>query len=255
MPPVFKGAAGKWGYVTESCFAARLSKFARLSDAEAAALARLEENPRSIRKGQMLQRENEQVSDLFVLSEGRVMSFSLLPDGQRQILRIYFPGDFIGTASTAYSRANESLVALTDAVVCPFDKHALRRLIDEQPRVAALMFIVAQAERVALSDRLTSIGRRTAKARVAAFLLDIADRLRMTDDKMVDTFDLRLTQEEIGDAVGLTSVHVNRMIRQLELEGLISRRDGTITLIDEQRLTDIGQYTNRYNDLDLDWLS
>lgn len=241
--------------MTESCFAARLSKFARLSDTETAALNRLEENPRTIKKGQMIQRENDQVTDLYVLSGGRVMSFSLLPDGQRQILRIYFPGDFIGSASTAFSRANESLVALTDAVVCPFDKHALRRLIDEQPRVAALMFVVAQSERVALSDRLTSIGRRTAKARVAAFLLDIADRLRLTDEKMDKTFDLRLTQEEIGDAVGLTSVHVNRMIRQLEQEGLISRRDGTITLIDEERLTDIGHYTNRYDDLDLDWLS
>lgn len=241
--------------MTDSCFAARLGKYMRLTPAETEALNRLEENPRHVRKNQMLQRENELVQELYVVARGRVMSYNILPDGQRQILRVYFPGDFIGSASTAYSRAPESLVAITDATVCPFDKHALRRLIDEQPRVASLMFVLAQAERVALSDRLTSIGRRTAKERVAAFLLDIADRLRLTDDAMTDSFDLRLTQEEIGDAVGLTSVHVNRMIRQLETEGLISRQNGTITLVDEARLAEIGHYSNRYNDMDLDWLS
>ena len=121
-----------------SCFAERLAKHVPLSDAEKAALARLEENPRKMKRGGMIQRVNDTVTELFVLREGRVMSFVILPDGSRQILRVYFPGDFIGSASTIYSKAPESLVALTDVVVCPFDKHALRRLLEEYPRVAAL---------------------------------------------------------------------------------------------------------------------
>lgn len=240
--------------MTGSCFAAKLNKHMKLSLAEEQALARLEENPRSVRKGQIIQRERDVVTELFVVSSGRLMSYVILPDGQRQILRIYFPGDFIGAASTAYSKAPESLAALSDGVICPFDKHALRRLIEDYPRVAALMFVLSQTERVALTDRLTSLGRASAKARLAAFLLDIIDRLRVTDDSIENSFELRLTQEEIGDAVGLTSVHVNRMIRQLETEGLISRSNGAITLLDEARLQDIGHYTNRYDDLDTDWL-
>lgn len=244
----------KEGNVTESCFAARLKKYMTLTPGEEQALIRLEENPRHVRKGQIIQRERDLVTELFVVSTGRMMSYVILPDGQRQILRIFFPGDFIGSASTAYSKAPESLAALTDGVICPFDKHALRRLIEEHPRVAALMFVISQTERVALTDRLTSLGRASAKARVAAFFLDIADRLRIADDNMTDSFELRLTQEEIGDAVGLTSVHVNRMIRQLEQEGLIARNNGTITLLDERRLQEIGHYTNRYDDLDMEWL-
>ena len=240
--------------MTESCFAARLKKYMSLTPGEEAALKRLEENPRTVRKGQIIQREKDLVTELFVVSSGRMMSYVILPDGQRQILRIFFPGDFIGSASTAYSKAPESLAALTDGVVCPFDKHALRRLIQEHPRVAALMFVISQTERVALTDRLTSLGRASARARVAAFFLDIADRLRMTDDSIGNSFELRLTQEEIGDAVGLTSVHVNRMIRQMGQEGLIARHNGTITLLDEAQLQDIGHYTNRYDDLDMDWL-
>jgi CRP/FNR family transcriptional regulator, anaerobic regulatory protein len=240
--------------VATSCFAERVQKHVPLSDAEKKALARLEENPRKVKRGAMIQRVNDTVTELFVLREGRVMSFVILPDGSRQILRVYFPGDFIGSASTIYSKAPESLVALSDSVVCPFDKHALRRLLEEYPRVAALLFLLSNAERVALTDRLASLGRTSAKARVASFLLDIFDRLRITDDGVIDSFDLRLTQEEIGDAIGLTSVHVNRMIRQMEREGLISRANGRITLKDIARLEEIGHYTNRDKDMDLDWL-
>lgn len=240
--------------MTDSCFVDRLEKHLALTPAEKKALARLEENQRKVRRGGMIQRANEPVTELFVLRAGRVMSFVILPDGSRQILRVFFPGDFIGSASTVYGKAPESLIALTDATLCPFDKHALRILLDEHPRVAALMFVLSQTERVALTDRLASLGRASAKARVAAFLLDIIDRLRMMDDDVTDTFELKLTQEEIGDATGLTSVHVNRMIRQMENEKLIARSNGAITLLDERALQEIGHYTNRYTDLDLDWL-
>lgn len=238
-----------------SCFADRLGKHVSLTETESRALARLEENQRKVKRGAMIQRVNETVIELFVLREGRVMSFVIMPDGSRQILRVYFPGDFIGAASTAYSKAPESLVALEDSVICPFDKHALRRLLEEQPRVAALLFILSNTERVALTDRLASLGRTSAKARVASFLLDVFDRLRVTNDDITDSFELKLTQEEIGDAIGLTSVHVNRMIRQMEQEGLISRANGRITLHDIARLETIGHYSNRQKNLDLDWLS
>lgn len=241
--------------VTDSCFAAHLGKYLDLTDEEIRSLERLEENRRSVRKGQIIQRENDPSAELFIVSSGRLMSYVILPDGQRQILRVYFPGDFVGATAAAYAVTQEWLVAATDAVLCPFDKPSLRQLITEQPRLAVLMFILSQTERAALTDRLTSIGRASAKARVSAFLLDIIDRLRITDSDITDTFELRLTQEEIGDAVGLTSVHVNRMIRQLEEEGLIARRNGSLQLIDEERLRQIGHYTNRYANLDLEWLA
>ena len=240
--------------MAKSCFADRLEKHLTLSASERNALAELEENARKVKRGAVIQRVNEKATELFVLREGRVMSFVLLPDGNRQILRVYFPGDFIGSANTIYNRAPESLVALSDATICPFDKHALRRLLGEHPRVAALLFLLANSERVSLTDRLASLGRTSAKGRIASFLLDIFDRLRMTDDSIVDSFELKLTQEEIGDATGLTSVHVNRMIRQMEQEGLISRAQGRVTLIDMARLEEIGHYTNRHKDFDLEWL-
>ena len=85
-------------------------------------------------------------------------------------------------------------------------------------------------------------------------LLDTLDRLRVMQHDLGNSFSLPLTQEEIGDATGLTSVHVNRMIRSLEEEGLIGRLNGNVTIMNERRLADVANYINRYAELDTSWL-
>ena len=116
------------------------------------------------------------------------------------------------------------------------------------------MMVYSQIERAALTDRLAALGRTSAKARVAAVLIDMRNRLRMMDKSITDSFVLGLTQEEIGDATGLTAVHVNRMLRQLEEEGLIARANGRITFNDERGLMRAANYVDRYEGLDLSWL-
>ena len=237
-----------------SCFADILSELVDLTGDEEAALAKLEERPRQVRRGAVLQRENEAGGDLFILRKGLVMSYVLLDDGSRQILRFHFPGDMLGICGLIYREAPETLYALSDCVVCPFDRTALAELIAEHPRLSALILVYCQIERVALTDRLAALGRTSAKARVAALLLELRNRLRATDKSIASVFALGLTQEEIGDATGLTSVHVNRMLRQLEEEGLIARDSGKVTLIDERALARAANYVDRYAALDLGWL-
>ena len=237
-----------------SCFAERLGHLVELTRSEIVALDRLEERVREIKRGTLVQRENDDVSELFVLRHGWVISYTMLADGSRQILRLHFPGDFIGTAGTVYDQAPNSLAAVTDLVVCPFDKRALQALHDDHPRLAALIFLITQAEHVSLTDRLASLGRTSAKARVGALLLDMRDRLRTMNKAIVDSFPLKLTQEEIGDATGLTGVHVNRMMRALAEDGLIARGNGNVTILDEQALTEASNYVNRFARLDLSWL-
>jgi CRP-like cAMP-binding protein len=105
-----------------------------------------------------------------------------------------------------------------------------------------------------MTDRLAAIGRTAAKARVAALLLEIRDRLRIADPHIGDSFSPGITQEEIGDATGLTAVHVNRMLRQLEEEGMIAREGGRVSFRNEARLIRAANYVNRYAALDLSWL-
>ena len=237
-----------------SCFAERLDRYLPLTDTERQALERLENNQRDLQRGATITRVNDRCDEMYVLRHGWAMSYLILDDGSRQILRLHFPGDMFGTSSAAFGEATESLVTMSEATVCPFDKQALRIVFEEHPRLAALFFIIAQAERVSLTDRLASLGRTSAKARVAALLIDMLVRLRFLNKNITDTIPLKLTQEEIGDATGLTAVHVNRMLRQLEDEALIRRDSGRVTLLDEGRLGRSANYTDRLAGLDLSWL-
>ena len=248
--------ADQWGEfnVSASCFAEVLAARVELTPNEYAALARLEDRAREVRRASILQRENEPGGELYIVRRGLMMSYVLLDDGSRQILRFLFPGDLIGVPGMIYHESPETLAALTDSVVCPFDKAALSRLFEDHPRIAALILVFNQIERVAITDRLAALGRTSAKARVAALILDLRNRLRGTDRTIDKTFTLGLTQEEIGDATGLTAVHVNRMLRQLEEDRLIAREGGRVTITDERALTRAANYVDRYDRLELGWL-
>lgn len=236
------------------CLADHLGDFLSLSPAERAALDRLEERIRPLRKHAVLVRERDRSTELFTVRSGMLMSYVLLDDGSRQILRFIFPGDLVGASALAYPDAPETVVALTDSVVCAFDRAALGELAAHHPRLMLAVAAVDQAEHAAMTDRLAGVGRTAAKARIAAVLLDIRDRLRRCGEPVADGFGVGLTQEEIGDATGLTAVHVNRMLRQLEEQGLIAPAAGRVRLLDEAALRRAANYVDRLARVDLSWL-
>ena len=237
-----------------SCFADRLGDMVVLTANERLALERLEERERSLRRGTTLQRENDRAGEMFILRKGMMMSSVLLDDGSRQILRFHFAGDMLAVSSLAYREATETISALSDCVVCPFERPAFAALLADHPRLAALVMVYNQIERAALTDRLAALGRTSAKARVAAILIEMRNRMRMLDRNISTSFVLGLTQEEVGDATGLTAVHVNRMLRQLEDERLIVREAGRVTFTDERALERAANFVDRYAGLDLGWL-
>lgn len=238
----------------QSCFADRLGDMVELTEKERAALDRLEERERVLKRSNTLQRENDRANEIYILRKGTMMSSVLLHDGSRQILRFHFAGDLLAVSNIIYGDATETITALTDCTVCPFERTALSTVMLEHPRIAALILVYSQIERAALTDRLAALGRTSAKARVAAMLIEIRNRMRMLDRSVTTSFVLGLTQEEIGDATGLTAVHVNRMLRQLEDEGLIARTAGRVEFLDERGLTRSANFVDRYAGLDLGWL-
>jgi CRP-like cAMP-binding protein len=240
--------------VGSCCFADRLGEWIALTGAERTALARLEERERRLRRSAVLLRENDRLGDLYVLKQGMMMSYVLLDDGSRQILRFMFPGDLLSVSSLVYRQAPETIAALSDCVVSPFDRGQLADIVAMHPRLAALLLAITQMERVICTDRLAAIGRTSAKARVAALLLELRDRMRNGCTPNEASFAPGVTQEEIGDATGLTAVHVNRMLRQLEEEHLIARDNGRFTLLDETKLKRAASYVDRFAGVDLGWL-
>lgn len=236
------------------CFAERIGDHLDLTQSERTALDHLEDRQLGLKRGGVLVRENDTAGELFIVRSGLMMSYVLLADGSRQILRFLFPGDMIGIGGLVYNEAPETIAALAESVVCPFDKQSLAALMVRHPRLAAMILVYSQIERVALTDRLAAIGRTSAKARVGALILEMRNRHRTMDKAIGAEFTLGLTQEEIGDATGLTAVHVNRMLRQLEDDGVIAREGGRLRLCDERTLVRTASYVDRYENLDLGWL-
>ncbi|WP_335297565.1 Crp/Fnr family transcriptional regulator [Sphingomonas adhaesiva] len=235
-------------------FADQIGDILDVTPDERRALERLLERERIVRRGTTLVRENDRSTELFALKSGMMMAYVLLDDGSRQVLRFLFPGNMIGMAVVAYGKAPQTLVALADSVVASIDRTQLADLMYRHPRVALAIAGLEQVERSALTDRLAGVGRTSARARVAAVLLDIRDRMRRCDPSIGAAFSLGLTQEEIGDATGLTAVHVNRMLRQLEDQALIARNAGRVTILDEPALVRAANYVDRMAGLDLSWL-
>ena len=236
------------------CLAERLSHYVPLTPREQDALRTLEQQERSYRRGSVIRQEHDPARELFIVRKGWLYSSLILGNGSRQIMRLHFAGDILGMSGLAFGKSADSIVAVTDVALCPFDKDKLALLFRDHPRLAALIFTLTVAERVSLADRLASIGRTAARARVASLICEIFARLRVMEGRSMSEFQIPLTQEDIGDATGLTAVHVNRMMRGLVDEGLIERNGNAVRLLDEARLTEEASFTDRFAKIDTSWL-
>jgi CRP/FNR family transcriptional regulator, anaerobic regulatory protein len=233
-----------------SCLAERLSHYVRLSDSEQDALDRLEEHERSYRRGAAVISENEPPRELFVVRSGWLHSSAVLGNGSRQIMRFHFPGDILGLPLLAFADSPETVTAVTDVSLCPFSRERLADLIGEHPRLGALILGLTVADRVSLADRLASIGRTSARARVGALICELFARQRQLGGVKGDGIQLPLTQEDIGDATGLTAVHVNRTLQDLRRDGLIALDRRQLHIPDLAALMSASGFTANYLHLD-----
>jgi CRP/FNR family transcriptional regulator, anaerobic regulatory protein len=207
-----------------------------------------------VRRGELIQIAGEAAGRAFFLESGWAMTFSDFPDGSRQSRRLHFAGDILGLPSMAMKHHAENIEAITDVVVAPFPKASVATLLEEHPRLAAIMFIFAQEERITSGDRLCSISRLPCKGRVAFLLLDVLTRLRAADPSVNSSFEMHLTREQMGEITGMTPVHASRMWSELIAEGSVSYERPFVTIEDESRLEAISNFVNRSLDLDLSWL-
>ena len=157
----------------KSALTTRLERYLALTPDERDALDWAERREQRVRAGAVLMREGTPNDLLLIVQQGWLHSSVTLANGGRQILRFHYAGDLIGTSSIAWSRASATLTAVSDCVIAELSKSNLGRIFKAQPRLAGLLYAVASAENVGMSDRLTSVGRTGAVERVTPLLLDV----------------------------------------------------------------------------------
>jgi CRP/FNR family transcriptional regulator len=233
----------------------RLSEFGCLTDEHIERLRALGGSPVELPRHAVIRSERSDDRSIYLLVEGWVLSSLLLRNGDRQILKLHLPGDVLGSTSMSVEHAVDTLTALTPVAVCKVPLAALGELMSAEPRVMAFMLLSCQKERIALMDRLAWVGRSSAIARLASFLLDINERLERVGQARDGRFELRITQEQLGDMLGLTAVHVNRMTRELERRGLVERRGSMVHLSDPAGLHGVAALPPRRMAADAAWLN
>lgn len=197
--------------------------------------------------------ELDEPDQLFIVASGRLFASVELPSGARAITRLYFPGDIVGTANMPFERATHSVTTSSPAELFHFPRTKLVEAFTSMPRIAAVFYTFAALETAILNDRLVSIGRTKGLARLAALILEICARQNLLHAPPDGAFHLGLTQQQIGDAIGLTEVQVNRLMRLLVEDGLIARHGHKIEILQRDQLVALGQFTDRYEALDIDW--
>ena len=229
-----------------ACAACPVRRFASYSDVPAASLKFLQ----SARAGERLLPprrnilwEEKGAGGLFTLYDGWAFTYKLLPDGRRQILDFLLPGSFIGLHVLWFKAMPHSVQSLTPVSLCVFDKEKFRDLLKRKPEYEWEL-LKYSASRQALSDeRLSDLGRRTAKERIARLALVLHDLLAVRGMVNGDSFPFPLRQEHIADALGLTKVHVSRTLQGLRHEGLLEIDRQTATILDFRGLRDLTGYS------------
>lgn len=200
---------------------------------------------RSVNANTDLVREGERMDTLFIVAEGWACRYTTTREGGRQLPALLVPGDVGNLDSLMFDRLDYGVRTLTQATIVALPRDRALALAAQHPGIARTFTWLALVENAILSKWALSLGRRSAKERLAHLLCELSVRLD-AEDGNESSFAFPLTQEQVADALGLTSVHVNRTMQQLRSDGMVATANRTIILPDLQGLRQIGGFDPRY---------
>lgn len=223
----------------------RLELLAKLTGQELACLNEIEAGPVQFERGREIFYEDEILESAYIVRHGWGCSFKLLANGNRQIIAIVLPGDCINLRNAGHHASNFTFLAVTDLIASRIKCTRIVRLFNELPHLGVTMLLATAQDDEMLVEHLVSIGRRTAIERVAHLFLELHDRLSIAGLVTGAKFECPLTQYHLADTLGLSAIHVNRMLRELREKELMTFSDHVVELLDVDGLRELTGYVDR----------
>ncbi|MDQ8756823.1 Crp/Fnr family transcriptional regulator [Sphingosinicella sp. LHD-64] len=221
-----------------------------IADLEELALGRLAGEIRDYPADKTVIQEGEPLDFSSLLLEGMMCRYKDLRDGGRQISAIHVPGDFLDLHSFTLKRLDHNVMAMTRCKVVLVPHERLKAMTEEEPHLTRLFWFSTNLDAAMHREWELSLGRRSAIARVAHLFCELQARLEIVGLAEEAGYDFKFTQTEIAECVGLTSVHVNRVLRQLRERRLVEFRGGRVTMLDRAGLERIAEFRPAYLYLD-----
>ena len=190
--------------------------------------------------------EGDRPGPVFIVLEGWACRYKLLPEGTRQITSFLMPGDCCDLHASVLERMEHSIATLTPARIAMVPRKRMEELIFTRPFITRAFWWTQLVDEDTLRAWIVSMGRRDSLQRVAHLMCEIYARARNIGLTAGNRFELPLTQTVIGDALGLTPVHVNRVLRTLRLSGVMTLSGGTLIISDIAGLAKVAGFDDNY---------
>lgn len=234
--------------IENSPLARKLSAFVALSEEELAVLERLHQQRRLFAAGRDLVHQGQSKQAAYILASGWVCSYKIQRDGSRQIVDFQIPGDFLGLRSVLLHTSDHSVEPIVEIQAAEVIVSDLLEAFAQTPRLATAILWAVSRDEAMVVEHLVGLGRRDANARMAHFLLELGARLALVGMGSKAGYDCPLTQYHLADALGLSAIHVNRVLRKLREEGYLTFRDGRVTFDNYARLVALADFDPAYLD-------
>jgi CRP-like cAMP-binding protein len=217
-----------------------------LSEDERDVLRKLSGTIKSVGPRQDLVREGDRPSECCLILDGFAYRYKLTETGKRQIFSFHIPGDIPDLQSLHIDVMDHSLSSLSACKVMFIPHETVRDLVRRCPRIGDAFWRETLIDAAVFREWILNLGRREAYGRMAHLLCEFYVRLRAVGLTNGPAYVMPFTQAELADATGLSAVHVNRTLQELRGEGLITLRNGSLTVLDWDRLREAGEFDPTY---------
>lgn len=220
-----------------------------LTSSELAELGRIRGPNHLIETGASVAHEGDPATDMFTVFDGWAIKYRILESGKRQIVSLAMPGDLIGEYAKEWSTWQYSVEAISPMSLCSLDRLRLVRFRQDHPHLSEATIDMASRYERMMTEHLVNAARRSARAAVAHLLLEIFMRLQRHPDRQpMTSYFTPLTQEHIGDMIGLSTEYVNRLLGDIRATGWINLQNRRLSVPDLDRASEAFDFDASYLD-------
>lgn len=224
----------------------KLEHFVELADDEKAALYDAAGPIRTYGSHEDLIREGEQANGVAVVVSGFACRHKMLPDGRRQIIGYFLPGDMCDGRVVILKKMDHTVSTLAPSTISVLSRESVLEMTSQYPRLARAFWWNTLVEEAIGRQWLVSIGQRTALERIAHLFCEIYVRLQSVGLATPEGCELPVTQSELADTVALSTVHVNRTLKELRRAGLASMSGKSLVIHDFAKLRALAMFDPTY---------
>ncbi|MCG6884829.1 MAG: Crp/Fnr family transcriptional regulator [Silicimonas sp.] len=224
----------------------KISGFLEVDDEIKSTIAGICDDHQEFRAGTVLVPQGGHYGDVLLLESGWVLRARHMENGARQIVNVVLPGDFVAMNALLFATSDFELSCKTDITAFRLPSNRLGTALMRNAILSAALFWVNAHEESLLAERIVSLGRRSARERATHVLCELISRLEITGISNIEQLVIPMSQEEFSDILGISVVHMNKTLRALEQDGILSFRNSLLRVLDKKRLETEAGFNDGY---------